>query len=157
MINIVCFSWIFYNSIEYCLHKLSHYPKTGFLYKIHKKHHTIYYPSNKLMDTGEYKTGYTCGLPDGLIAHGPPTILMIGSLYFFLEYDFFIKSAVNILLFAYISDYFHTQIHIKNSWLEKYYFFNRLRFLHFNHHKDTKKNFNILITNYDKLYSTFKE
>ena len=40
-----------------------------------------------------------------------------------------------------ISDYIHTQIHIKNSWLEKYTFFIRCRENHILHPKYLNKNY----------------
>lgn len=58
-------AWFIYHTMEYFLHRFSHNPKSGYIYKIHKKHHTIHYPIKILMSK-EYKTEYTYGLPDGL-------------------------------------------------------------------------------------------
>ena len=55
-------SWYLYHCIEYLLHYLSHRRYSGFMYKIHRKHHIVYYPINKIMDKKPYKTGYYYGL-----------------------------------------------------------------------------------------------
>ena len=71
----------------------------------------------------KYNTDYTYGISDGLLAHGPPTLTIIILLYYFLDYNSYIKLSSSIIFFAYISDYFHTHIHLKNTWLDKYKFF----------------------------------
>lgn len=147
--------WFIYNTMEYFLHRFSHSPKSGYIYKIHKKHHTIHYPITNLMSK-EYKTDYIYGLSDGLLAHGPPTISIVGLLYFFLDKDIFFKLSSCILFTAYISDYFHTHFHTQDSWLDNYQWFIKMREIHFNHHKNTGKNFNILNMNIDKLMKTYK-
>jgi len=141
--------------MEYFLHRFSHNPKSGYIYKIHKKHHTKHYPITDLMSK-EYKTDYTYGISDGLLAHGPSTILSICSFYPFMDTTVFIKLSSCILLIAYISDYFHTHIHTRDSWLDKHEWFIKMREIHFNHHKNTSKNFNILDMNIDKLMKTYK-
>lgn len=146
--------WFIYHSIEYLLHRFSHNPKSGYIYKIHKKHHTKHYPISKLMSE-KYNTDYTYGLSDGLLAHGPPTLTIIILLYYFLDYNSYIKLSSSIIFFAYISDYFHTHIHLKNTWLDKYKFFLKMREIHFNHHKNTTKNYNIIDMNIDKVLKTY--
>ena len=141
--------------MEYFLHRFSHNPKSGYIYKIHKKHHTKHYPITDLMSK-EYKTDYTYGISDGLLAHGPSTILSICSFYPFMDTTVFIKLSSCILLIAYISDYFHTHIHTRDSWLDKHEWFIKMREIHFNHHKNTSKNFNIIDMNIDKLLKTYK-
>ena len=148
-------AWFIYHTMEYFLHRFSHNPKSGYIYKIHKKHHTIHYPV-KSLTSDKYKTDYTYGISDGLLAHGPPTISTIGIFYIFLDTDSFIKLLSCILLTAYISDYFHTQIHLKKSWLDNNSWFIKMREIHFNHHKNMKKNFNIIDMNLDKLMKTYK-
>jgi len=148
-------AWFIYHTMEYFLHRFSHSPKSGYIYKIHKKHHTIHYPITHFMSK-EYKTDYTYGIPDGLLAHGPPTISIIGFLYLFLDKDIFLKLSSCILFTAYISDYFHTHIHTHDSWLDNYRWFIKMREIHFNHHKNTRKNFNIIDMNIDKLMKTYK-
>jgi sterol desaturase/sphingolipid hydroxylase (fatty acid hydroxylase superfamily) len=148
-------AWFIYHTMEYFLHRLSHNPKLGYIYKIHKKHHTIHYPITDLM-SDNYKTDYIYGLSDGLLAHGPPTISIIRILYLFLDKDTFLKLSSCILFTAYISDYFHTHIHTRDSKFVEYPWFIKMREMHFNHHKNTSKNFNILDTNIDKLMKTYK-
>lgn len=148
-------AWCIYHTMEYFLHRFSHNPKSGYIYKIHKKHHTIHYPITKLI-SDKYKTDYTYGISDGLLAHSPPVIIILGYFYLFLDYKSFINLSSLILYFSYISDYFHTHIHTKNTWLNKYSWFLKMREIHFNHHKNTTKNFNVMDTTIDKIYNTYK-
>ena len=60
-----------------------------------------------------------------------------------------------LLLFAYISDYIHTEIHTFGSWLEKYEWFIHRRNSHFIHHKKHRKNINIIDYTFDKLNNTY--
>ena len=55
-----------------------------------------------------------------------------------------------------IQIYFHTHIHTEDSWLDKYSWFIKMREIHFNHHKNTTKNFNVIDMNIDKLMETYK-
>lgn len=158
MINILLYissSWFIYNLIEYSLHYISHNPKSGYIYKIHKRHHVIHYPVNNLLSK-EYKTSYTYGIPDGIMAHGLPMGAIIGISYNILDYDSFLKILYFILVYASISDYLHTHIHTENTWLTNYNWFIIMRELHFNHHKKTSKNFSVLDMNIDKLLGTYK-
>lgn len=148
-------AWLIYHTMEYFLHRFSHNPKSGYIYKIHKKHHTKHYPITDLMST-KYKTDYTYGISDGLLAHGPSTILSICSFYPFMDTTIFIKLSSCILFIAYISDYFHTHIHTRDSWLDKHEWFIKMREIHFDHHKNTSRNFNIMDMNIDKLMKTYK-
>ena len=148
--------WAIYHMIEYVLHSFSHNPKFPMMYQLHKNHHTIYYPPTQLLDNKPYKTGYTYYLADGTMTFGPPSILIMGSAYL-INQEFFFKIIPNIILFAFLADYIHTNIHIKNSWLEKYDWFLRIRERHFIHHKYTTKNMNIIDMNLDKLIKTYKD
>ncbi len=147
-------SWYLYHFIEYLLHYLSHRRYSGFMYKIHRNHHIIHYPVNKLMDKKPYKTGYYYGLPDGIFAHGPIMISIFIISYNILNTYIFLNLSLRIILLILISDYIHTNIHINGSYLEKYDWFLKLRERHFYHHKNIKKNINIIDNNLDIIFKT---
>lgn len=149
-------TWFYYNFIEYFLHSLSHNNKT-YIYNIHKKHHTIHYPIKNLIQKSPYKTDFHKYIfSDGFLAHGIPFIgILIINTFLFKEYSNKINTWL--LINAYISDYIHTQIHTKDSWLEKYSWFLKKRDLHLLHHKKNKKNINIMTSIYDKLFNTYIE
>ena len=114
----------------------------------------MYYPVNKLMDKKPYKTGYYYGLSDGIIAHGPIMISIFIISYNILNTYIFLNVSLRIILLILISDYIHTNIHINDSYLEKYDWFLKLRERHFYHHKNIKKNINIIDNNLDIIFKT---
>ena len=71
----------------------------SYIYRYHKKHHTIHYPIQKLLDNKPYKTDYNLYIfSDGLIAYFFP-ILFLGYLnYKLLDYESFINLTVNFTL-----------------------------------------------------------
>ena len=150
--------WFYYNFVEYLLHTLSHSYNYGtYIYKLHKKHHTIHYPITKLMSISPYKTNYYLYiLSDGTIAHGLPVLGIIYLNYKLLNYEIFINISCWLIINAYFSDYLHTEIHTQNSWLEKYEWFQKKRDLHLIHHKKTSKNINMMCSFIDKIFNTYE-
>jgi len=148
-------SWIIYHLLEYSLHSLGHSHRYGsYIYKIHKNHHTIHYPTNNLL-SNEYRTNPIHGLPEGVIAYGPPMLLFYFFLYLVVKLDTFFIISGETLFVAFISDYIHSQIHLNRSWLEKYKWFQKKREAHFIHHKNVNKNMNIIDMTMDKLNGTY--
>ena len=149
-------SWFLYHSLEYLLHSLGHSYKYGsYIYKIHKNHHTIHYPSNKLL-SNEYRTTSLWGLPEGVIAYGPPMLLFFFFLSFTVKFGTFLIITSELLFISYLSDYLHSQIHLNGSWLEKYKWFLIKRELHFNHHKKLNTNYSLggITYVFDKIFRT---
>ena len=149
-------SWICYHMLEYFLHSLGHSYKYGsYIYRIHKNHHTIHYPTHKLLSNG-YRTNSIYGLSEGVVAYGPPILIFFSCLYFIVELHTFFILLCEILLIAYLSDYLHCQIHLNGSWLEKYKWFQKKRKEHFIHHLNMNKNMNIIDFSIDKWNLTYK-
>jgi len=149
-------TWYLYHFIEYGLHKIGHnYKLNSYIYKIHMNHHKKYYPISKLLNKKPYKTGYKYNISDGMIAYGPSMLLIFSGMYFLFDFYTYLIIISQIILFAYISDYIHTEIHIDGSWLEKYNWFIQKRKLHLIHHKRTNKNINIIDHSLDKLFNSY--
>ena len=151
-------SWFYYNYIEYILHSFSHnYNYKSYIYKLHKKHHLVHYPNNNSIRISPYKTDYYFKIfSDGFIANGIPFIGLLLIHCLILDKDLSININLCLLIDAYISDYIHTEIHIKDSWLEEYTWFQKKREKHLLHHKYLDKNFNIMTSFYDKMFNTYK-
>lgn len=149
-------SWFLYHSLEYLLHSLGHSHKYGsYIYKIHKNHHTLHYPTTKLL-SNEYRTTSLYGLSEGVVAYGPPVLLFFFFLSFTVKFGTFLIITSELLFISYLSDYLHSQIHLNGSWLEKYKWFQKKRKEHFIHHKNTIKNMNIIDFTIDKWRKTYK-
>ena len=150
-------SWFLYHFIEYSLHLLSHnYKYGGYIYNIHKKHHTIHYPPSQLISPPPYKTNYYYHfISEGLLAHGPPFFIICLLISFTMNTSFSLILISYLFLFAFISDYIHTQIHLSGSYLEKYQWFQNIRQLHLLHHIKTSKNINIMNHSIDKINHSY--
>ena len=132
---LIILTWYFFHAIEYCFHKLGHSRVYGgHIYKLHMNHHQIHYPITKLKALAPYKAGNEYYLTDGVVAYLPPSILIAIVLYNLLEFYIFLFVGSEIIFIATISDYIHGQIHIENSWMEKYKWFQESRRIHFIHH-----------------------
>ena len=153
---LIIFTWFLYHFIEYCLHKLGHSSYSGYINKIHKKHHVIFYPPTKLMDFSPYKTGYIYGISDGILAYGPLVLLIISIFYYCLNTYYFYCITSQFLLSGYIQNYVHTHIHTKDTWLEKYKWFQDCRKRHYIHHRHYNRNINIIDPIMDQIMSTYK-
>ena len=69
---------------------------------------------------------------------------------------YFYCIASQILILGYIQDYVHTHIHTKDSWLEKYKWFHKVRKRHFIHHRQYNKNINIIDPTVDRIMNSYK-
>lgn len=151
--------WYFYNFIEYIFHRLGHSKKYGgIIYKLHMTHHRINYPFNEPIKKKPYRTNNTYYIPDGYVAYIPPSILLVYILFKILNLYTFLYIITEIIIITYPSNYIHNEIHIKNSWLEKYKWFLYCRNQHIIHHKNPTVNFSFsgLDNNIDRLFGTYR-
>jgi sterol desaturase/sphingolipid hydroxylase (fatty acid hydroxylase superfamily) len=143
------FSYLF---LEYSLHRLGHLRhRYNYIYFLHSKHHKEHYPVNNLL-SDKYRSNN-----EGIIAYVPPIILLFGILYPIIEEEVWIHMIIQMTIHTFINDYIHINIHLKNSWLEKYEWFRKERHLHLKHHQNLQKNFSFGVDHtMDKLNHTFK-
>ena len=153
MINYIFLSVITYYSyllVEYTTHRVSHYKhKYNLLYHNHMNHHRVHYTFKEAVDILPFRYDTYLNMPISFILHTPLLLIIYYLLYRYLyTYSLFIITEINILLF--VSDYIHTNIHVKNSWLEKYSLFIKCRNIHLLHHKNFTKNFSL--SGYDNTF-----
>jgi len=146
-------TYYLFNSIEYVFHKLGHYRhKYNYIYNLHSHHHKKHYTITRLVsDTYEHNN-------EGIIAYVPPIMIVLYSLYLGLDSETFNHVFIQLVIHSFVNDYIHTQIHIRNSWLERYDWFRESRRLHFIHHN--KLNYNMSFGfdyTFDKLNGTYLE
>tara|TARA_R110002051_G_C8527071_1_gene468939 strand:+ start:236 stop:697 length:462 start_codon:yes stop_codon:yes gene_type:complete len=145
--------WYLYNLLEYCFHKVGHYPhRYNYIYRLHKDHH-INYPANDL-HSQIYR-----GRFEGVIAFSLPIMIVAILLYSFLDQESFKIISIELIGLTVISDTLHTQIHTTNSVLERFEWFRKNKRLHYIHHKKLNKNFSFAGLSHqpDKLLGTFTD
>jgi sterol desaturase/sphingolipid hydroxylase (fatty acid hydroxylase superfamily) len=146
---ITYYSFIF---LEYSLHRLGHFRhRYNYIYHLHFKHHKDHYPVGSLL-SDSYRSNN-----EGIIAYVPPILLILGILYTMIDGQIWGQIVIQMGFHTFINDYIHTQIHLKNSWLEKYEWFKKERNLHLEHHLHLQKNLSFGVDHtMDKLNHTFK-
>ena len=152
MIITLIVGWYLYNLSEYFFHRIGHYPhKYNYIYKLHKKHHLAYPITDLFSD--EYR-----GRNEGLVAFAPPSLLLVYIIYVLVSPITFKILTAELGCLSLISDIIHTQIHMKNSPLERFGWFNERRRLHFIHHQKVNKNFSFAGLSHrgDKMFSTYE-
>jgi hypothetical protein len=144
--------YYFLNFSEYCLHKLSHSRKYGFIfYNKHKVHHINEFPITRL----------TCDPKDFPITHVYKNIyLHVSIIWWIIMYQLLISYYFNILLiesiiYMLIIDHIHDQYHTNHSYLERFVWFQNKKKKHLYHHKKTHRNFNIIDFTSDKMNQTY--
>ena len=135
MIFKIVASYCLFNMTEYFFHKLGHFrSRYNYIYDLHIVHHKEHYPATRLL-SDKYRSRN-----EGIIAYTPPTIVLILFLFSLLDRSTFYHVFLQLLFHTITNDYIHTQIHTKNSWLERYKWFLESRRLHFIHHNKFTKN-----------------
>ena len=143
-----------YNLFEYIFHRLGHIRnKYNIFYISHIKHHKLYYPANRFVRSDVHSDR------EGLKVYTPLALFVLYIFYNILNYYYFIFFTSEIFILFLINDYIHNQIHLKDSWLERYNWFIKCRELHYIHHKKFINNssFSNIDTTIDKLFNTFIE
>lgn len=142
-----------YNSIEYLFHKIGHYKHNyNYIYKLHIIHHKKYYPVHSLQsDTYRHNN-------EGSIAYIPPFSILIYLFYHGLPFTYFIFFSIQIGITIFINNYIHKNVHLKETWLDKYEWFLEIRHLHLTHHKKLYSNYSFGYDyTIDKLANTYLE
>ena len=153
MIITLISGWYLYNLTKYFFHRIGHYPhKYNYIYKLHRQHHIVYPNTDLLSDV--YR-----GRGEGVIAFIPPTLILFYVLYLLVSPTTFKILTAELVCLTLVSDFIHTQIHLKKSPLERYAWFNESRRLHLIHHQKFSKNFSFagLSHRLDKMFSTYEK
>jgi sterol desaturase/sphingolipid hydroxylase (fatty acid hydroxylase superfamily) len=152
MILTLIAGWYLYNLTEYFFHRIGHYPhKYNYIYHLHRKHHIAYPITDLLSD--KYR-----GRGEGLIAFIPPTLILFYILCLLVSPITFRILLVELGSLTLISDFIHTQIHLKKSPLDRFACFNERRRIHLIHHQKFGKNFSFAGLSHasDKMFYTFE-
>ncbi len=148
--------------IIYFVHRIPHQLKKPTIwYNAHvighhlKNYHPMRFDSEKYL----YKTDNLFYEPDTYVY-----ILPLFVFYFF--YNFYILQLkwkyytliVGMLLFHVgIDIYIHKQVHLKNSFLNKFSLFQKIKELHKIHHTKMKKNYSFTNLVFDYIFGTYEE
>ena len=140
-VNIILFPFIYYNYLEWIMHKIAHSKKFGGdLYTLHYNHHKLYSGTNLVMDEPYIGSG-----GDIIFIQWVPSIWI--SIYISFPLYFTILFIIQTSMLMWLSNYMHEQFHITDSWLlynkftKKWFLFARKK--HFIHHSCTWTNMSL--------------
>jgi sterol desaturase/sphingolipid hydroxylase (fatty acid hydroxylase superfamily) len=143
-------AFFLYNSAEYFLHMLGHWRHPwNWVYSLHITHHKDHYPITDLQ-SDVYR-----GRNEGVIAFLP----VFGLSEVILLWNAYYEISGLMIIFLVVSEYIHTQTHLKESWLDRFEWFQKQRQRHFKHHRKLTKNLSFAGLSYtmDKWMGTYEE
>ena len=157
-LSFIGFSSLTYFLSEWFIHKLCHIrsPWTQVLFRAHHKHHVTYTTKKFIMDKPYKSAGSEIVVMPLILSEWICCFMFMDTYYFIL----FTSTTTFLLL---VSDYLHSQIHIRNSWLEQnkitQSWFLELRKLHFIHHQNVHTNLSLggITFIFDRIFGSYRE
>jgi hypothetical protein len=134
-IVLVGFTYIFMNIAEWAIHRASHYKESGSLYLWHKLHH-IDYPVTRLESDVYIDSSST---KDNIFLRY--IILVLVVVWSVSTLRTFLVVFIEVSLYSLLVDYFHKQLHLKDSTFKNYKLFQYYKRNHFNHHIKQNTNY----------------
>lgn len=152
MIILISFiaTYYFVAVIQTVFHKLyGHKNRINVIFRAHAKgHHGKYRPSNLLTDTWIDSEQHV------MWYYSIPVVPVLILLIFFASVEIVTGFSCGLVFSIWWHIFLHKQFHLKNSFFEKYSWFQKKRELHFIHHLNVKTNYAIIEYWIDNLMGT---
>lgn len=144
--------------LGYIFHRMFHQPWSGRFYKSHMVHHLKLYPitdyySDTYRDPGKDNTVILFGICFAPLGIG----IILLTIFSIIPILMSVMIIVEMSLIGIVNNSMHDAFHLKKSFWDKFWFFARLRKLHFLHHSNMKSNFGIYSFAWDYLLGTLKK
>jgi sterol desaturase/sphingolipid hydroxylase (fatty acid hydroxylase superfamily) len=122
------------------------------------QHHLELYPPTDLV-SDSYRSAHW--LNSGVFLFTPPfiVIVLLAAIFLYalnLSFTYFFAFAGTALAYSILADYVHDTFHLRDHYLHRFKFYDRIRSLHMLHHIDMRSNFGIVTFFWDKVFHTFK-
>lgn len=149
-------SFIASSLIGHWVHLLLHQPFMRWFYRAHLQHHVLY-PHGDVTSERYRKASW---FNSGPFLFTPPflfIIIVFGGLALLANISpwFVADVAAGLIAFGLVNDLIHDSFHLDSCWLQRYAWYERLRGLHFVHHKNPKRNLGIATLVWDRTLGTF--
>jgi len=86
-----------------------------------------------------------------------PALLVAVSAYAVLPLDLLVTHLVTLGFSTFAHFYLHVQYHLRNTWLNRYAWFQRKQRLHLLHHRNMSRNYAVIEFVWDRLLGTFQD
>lgn len=155
---IILATLFFGNGLGYLAHLALHQSWTGKLNKMHMKHHEELYPHHDYLSV-RYRSA---GSSNSVYIFVPILSIIVFALLFIfyllgLNVWFIALIILESIIIGWIHNYLHDVFHISPTYLEKFKFFQKWRYLHYIHHIDMTKNYGIFSFVWDYIFRTYQE
>lgn len=143
--------------LGYISHWAFHQKWSGLFYRKHYTHHFVLYPiedfvSDKYRNPKKDNSVFLFAI---VFAPFVFTALFL-TIFHIIPLLFGLIILGEMLIFSILNDQLHDAFHLNNSFWHRFWFFDRLKKLHFQHHIDTNSNFGIFNFAFDKILGTYK-
>lgn len=136
----------------YISHRFFHKLWSGPLYKMHILGHHVAYPKQDVM-SWSYRTPKTAH--SGKVASLIPFLVFLAAVFLIFPPPYHWVALISGIFFTLSSTHwFHKQMHLRDSPLQRFKWFRYRRKLHILHHVKSRKNFGLAESFYDRLFQT---
>lgn len=144
-------SFLLSEFIGYVMHRTVHHPISGFAYRSHLVHHSIYRPddfvSKKYRSAGSHS----------LLVYAAPVFILTAVLVFLLVPFWYALLAVGVMaVVSIVNNSVHDLTHLEEHHLYRYKWFRHAVKHHRYHHINCKNQYSITFFWFDRLFGTFK-
>jgi len=152
----IVFTFVVLTFLGYVFHAMFHKPWSGRFYKAHMNHHTIQYPpsdfySDKYRDPGKDNTVLLFAIAFSPIVLTMVILTVTGAVSLLMGLSVLAEMGI----IGWLNNSLHDSFHLRNTFWERFAFFDRLKKLHFQHHVDMSTNFGIFSFIWDQIFETY--
>jgi sterol desaturase/sphingolipid hydroxylase (fatty acid hydroxylase superfamily) len=153
---VLIMSFLVLTNLGYWMHYAFHQKWSGRLYQAHCRHHNILYPSNDFMsdeyrDPKQDNTFYLFALCFSPLVLTAVLLTVFGVIPLLIGIEVLAMMAI----VGAANNYMHDAFHIYGTWWNGFWFFDKLRHLHYMHHIRQDKNFGIFNFLWDRVFGTY--
>jgi sterol desaturase/sphingolipid hydroxylase (fatty acid hydroxylase superfamily) len=159
MYVLICFLFfIFLTFVGYIAHLILHQNWAGRFNSSHLNHHFVQYPADNFLSDKYRSAGMDSSFYVFAIIFSP---IVFALLYLTIFHKIDLVLGLLLLfelgLFGFVNDNLHDAFHLNNSFWHQFWFFKKLKELHFVHHQNMDKNYGIFAFGWDQIFGTFRE
>jgi len=141
-------SAVFVDLVGYWLHRMSHRPWSGPMFRAHMTHHVTNYPPRSVL-SDRYRSSHRDSLAIWFAPFGAVYVLIV---WLGLPHEWAILAGG--ALTAFLSSYLHDKTHIIGSFVWRVGRLKGIAVRHSTHHFKMGRNFGIIVDWWDRLFRT---
>lgn len=152
------FTFAFLTWLGYAIHWAFHQKWSGIFYRKHFNHHFLQYPPTDLLSDTYRSPGKDNSVFLFAICFAPFVLTaLLLTIFQVIPLGIGIMVFIEMAIIGFANDSLHDAFHIRKTFWSKFWFFKRLRRLHFLHHLDTQKNFGIFSFTWDRIFGSYNK